>query len=99
LEAAGIQRATALLVTVPAFPDVRAIVTMANRLHAGLAIGARADGPDAVRALYALGVEEVTSPEFEAAIEMTGQALRRLNVPADEILAVASGIRQERYAR
>ncbi len=99
LEAAGILRATALLVTVPAFPDVRAIVVAAKRLRGDTTIGARADGPEAVRALYALGVQEVTSPEFEAAVDMTSQALRRLNMPADQILAVATEIRRERYAR
>jgi hypothetical protein len=39
----------------------------------------------------------VTSPEFEAAIEMTRQALTHLNVPADEILQVASTMRREGY--
>jgi CPA2 family monovalent cation:H+ antiporter-2 len=97
LEAAAIGRARAILVTVPAFPDVRSIVTAARQLSPHLAIVARADGPDAVRALYALGIEEVTSPEVEAAIEMTRQALIHCNVPAHEILRVASAIRRERY--
>jgi CPA2 family monovalent cation:H+ antiporter-2 len=39
----------------------------------------------------------VTSPEFEAAIEMTRQALVYFNVPAHEVLQVASAIRHERY--
>jgi K+:H+ antiporter len=97
LEAAGVGRARAALVTVPAFPDVRSIVTTARQLRPDLAIVARADGGDAVRALYALGIEEVTSPEVEAAIEMTRQALVHCNVPAHEILRVASAIRRERY--
>ena len=45
----------------------------------------------------AYGVDEVTSPEFEAAIEMTRQALMHLDVPADQILQVANAIRCERY--
>lgn len=97
LEAAAIARARAILVTVPAFPDVRSIVTTARQLQPDLAIIARADGREAVQALYALGIEEVTSPEFEAAIEMTRQALVHCNVPAHEILRVASAIRRERY--
>ena len=63
-----------MLVTVPAFADVRSIVSAARQLRPDLPIIARADGPEAVRALYALGIQEVTSPEFEAAIEMTRQA-------------------------
>ena len=66
-------------------------------MRADLPIIARADGTDAVRALYALGIQEVTSPEFEAAIEMTRQALMYFNVPAHDVLQVASAIRRERY--
>jgi hypothetical protein len=58
---------------------------------------ARAASSEAIQGLYALGVQEVASPEFEAAIEMTRQALVHLNVPAYDILRVASAIRRERY--
>lgn len=97
LEAAGLRRARAILVTVPAFADVRNIVRAGRYLRADLPIIARADGTEAVRALYALGIQEVTSPEFEAAIEMTRQALMYFNVPAHDVLRVASAIRHERY--
>jgi CPA2 family monovalent cation:H+ antiporter-2 len=97
LDAAGVSRARALLVTVPAFPDVRSIVAAVRQLRPDLPIIARADGREAVRALYALGIQEVTSPEFEAAIEMTRQALMYFNVPAQDVLRVASVIRRERY--
>lgn len=39
----------------------------------------------------------VTAPEFEAGIEMTRQALMRLDVPPHEISRVSSAIRRERY--
>ena len=99
LEAAGLARARAILITVPAFPDVRSIVAAARVLRPDIPIIARADGVDAVRALYALGIQEVTSPEFEAAIEMTRQALMHFNVPAHDVLSVASAIRHERYSQ
>ncbi|MDE3156257.1 MAG: cation:proton antiporter [Acidobacteriota bacterium] len=98
LEAARVARARVLLITVPALPDVRAIMMAARRLHPGLAVVARADGPDAVRDLRALGVEHVTSPEFEAAAEMTRQTLQVLDVPAALILSVPELIRRDRYA-
>lgn len=98
LEAAGILRAEAIIVTVPAFSDVRAIVHAARTLRPDLAIVARADGPEAIRDLYALGVEEVTSPEFEAAIEMTRQALSHLGVSSEKIGGMASAMRREGYA-
>jgi monovalent cation:H+ antiporter-2, CPA2 family len=97
LEAANIRQARAVLVTVPAFPDVRRIVRAVRQLRLEIPIGARADGAEAIRALYELGIQEVTSPEFEAGIEMTRQALSYFNVPAHEILHVASAIRRERY--
>lgn len=97
LEAANIRQARAVLVTVPAFPDVRRIVRAVRQLRPEMPIGARADGAEAIRALYELGIQEVTSPEFEAGIEMTREALTYFNVPAHEILHVASAIRRERY--
>ncbi len=97
LEAANTRQARAVLVTVPAFPDVRRIVRAVRQLRPEMPIGARADGAEAIRALYELGIQEVTSPEFEAGIEMTRQALTYFNVPAHEILHVASAIRRERY--
>jgi CPA2 family monovalent cation:H+ antiporter-2 len=97
LEAAKIHSARALLVTVPSFPEVRSIVMAARRIHPELSIIARADGPEAVRALYELGIQEVASPEFEAAIEMAQQALVKFDLSAHEILSVASAIRHEQY--
>jgi monovalent cation:H+ antiporter-2, CPA2 family len=97
LDAAGLSRARAVLVTVPTYADVRAIVASVQRIRPDVAIVARADGVDAARHLYGLGVAHVTSPEFEAAIEMTRQALVRLNVPAQEVLEVANAIRRANY--
>jgi CPA2 family monovalent cation:H+ antiporter-2 len=99
LEAAGLDRARAILITVQAFPEVRSIVAAARVIRPDIPIIARADGVDAVRALYGLGIQEVTSPEFEAAIEMTRQALMYFNVPAHDVLSVASAIRHERYSQ
>jgi monovalent cation:H+ antiporter-2, CPA2 family len=97
LAAAGVSRARAMLVTAPAYADVRNIVTAARQERPDLPIVARADSADAIQGLYALGIQEVASPEFEAGIEMTRQALIHLNVPAYDILRVASAIRRERY--
>ncbi|HEY7057569.1 MAG TPA: cation:proton antiporter [Vicinamibacterales bacterium] len=97
LEAAGIDRARAMLVTVSALADARAIVTTVRRLRPELPIIARAEGGEGIQALYALGIQEVASPEYEAAIEMARQALAYFNMPAHEILQVASGIRRHRY--
>jgi CPA2 family monovalent cation:H+ antiporter-2 len=99
LEAAGLATARAILVTVPGFPDVRGIVRAGRQIRPDLPIIARADSTDAVQALYALGIQEVTSPEFEAAIEMTRQALMYFDMPAHQVLSVASAIRRDRYVQ
>ena len=97
LEAAHVSRACSLLVTVPTYTDVRAIVQTARRIRPELSIIARADGPDAVRALYAMGIDDVTSPEFEAAIEMTREALVRLDMPNEDIQRVTTTMRRTSY--
>jgi CPA2 family monovalent cation:H+ antiporter-2 len=86
-----------LLVTVPTYTDVRAIVKAARHIQPDITIVARADGAAAVRELYALGVDDVTSPEFEAAIEMTREALVHLSVPDDEIRRVTTAMRRDSY--
>jgi CPA2 family monovalent cation:H+ antiporter-2 len=96
LGAAAIERARAILITVPAFSDVRTIVRVVRSIRADLPLIARADGPDTVDALHALGIEEVTSPEFEGAIEMTRQALVRFNTPAERIMELTDAIRRKR---
>ena len=97
LDAAQLARARALLVTVPVYTDVRAIVQAARRIRPDLPIVARADSPDAVRDLTALGIEDVTSPEFEAAIEMTREALVHLSLPADEIQRATTKMRRDGF--
>jgi CPA2 family monovalent cation:H+ antiporter-2 len=97
LEAAGIRGARAMLVTVPAFTDVRSIAVAGRELRDGLPVIARAESSEALHALYALGIQEVTSPQFEAAIEMTRRVLMHFNVPAHDVLRIASAIRHERY--
>jgi len=97
LEAAAVTRARAILVTIPVLIDVRGIVALLRRLHADAPIIARAEGAEAVRALLASGVTDVASPQYEAAIEMTRQALARLDVSAHDIQQVAGVIRRDRY--
>jgi CPA2 family monovalent cation:H+ antiporter-2 len=97
LEAAHLAKACTLLVTVPAYTDVRAIVTTARRIRPDVPIVARADGAEAVRELYALGVEDVTSPEFEAAVEMARETLTRLDRPAEDIQRLIATMRRAAY--
>ncbi len=97
LGAAGLADARALIVTVPAFPAVRDIVAAVREARAELPIIARADGAEAIAALRAIGVRDVTSPEFEAAVEMTRQALQWLDVDPVRASMVTESIRADRY--
>ena len=97
LEAAQVARARALLITVPTYTDVRAIVTSARRIRPDVPIIARAEGAEAVRELYGMGIEDVTSPEFEAAVEMAREALVRFDRPAEEIQRVTNSMRRAAY--
>ena len=97
LQAARTDKARAVLVTIPVFADVRSIVRAARQFRPDIAIVARADGPEAVRALHALGIEDVTSPEFEAAIEMTRQALMHFKFSAYDVIRIAGRMRRTGY--
>jgi monovalent cation:H+ antiporter-2, CPA2 family len=97
LDAAAVTTARAIMITIPVLSDARQIVTALRQMRVAAPIVGRAEGRDEVAALYELGVDEVASPQYEAAIEMTRQALAHLQVPNEEILNVAKAIRRERY--
>jgi CPA2 family monovalent cation:H+ antiporter-2 len=98
LEAAGIERARLLLVTVPDMVAARTIVSQAVRLNSGLHIVARSEGIEHMQALRDLGVHEVVQADFEASLEITRQALLHLDIPAPVIQRFTDAVRQELYA-
>jgi CPA2 family monovalent cation:H+ antiporter-2 len=98
LEAVQIEQARLLLTTVPTVVITQVIVDQVRRLNPKLHIVARAEGVEQMKMLYDLGVYEVVQPEFEAALEITRQALLHLNIPASEIQSFTDAVRQELYA-
>jgi len=98
LEAAGIERARLLLITIPAIVSAQAIVDQTRRLNPRLGIVARSEGLEQMKVLHEKGVYEVVQPEFEAGLEITRQALISLNVPATDILRYTDAVRRELYA-
>ena len=98
LEAAGVDRARMLLITVPAPIIVKKIVEEAHKIIPRLHVVARAEGIEQMKALHAKGVYEVVQPEFEAGLEITRQALLHLNIPAVEIRKITDTVRRELYA-
>ncbi len=98
LEAAFVPRARLVLVTTPAATVTQAVVAQVRHLHATVHIVARAEGVEPMQALYQSGVYEVVQPEFEAALEMTRQALLHLAVPAQQIQKFTDRVRRDMYA-
>ena len=98
LEAAGIDQARMLMITVPATIIVEVILKQAHILNSRLHVVARASGVDQLKDLHAKGVYEVVQPEFEAGLEITRQALLHLNVSAFEIRKITDAVRRELYA-
>ncbi|MFO7714036.1 cation:proton antiporter [Desulfosarcina sp.] len=97
LEAAGIQAATLLIVTLPALVTARSVIVQSTRLNKRLKIVARTSGRDYFSLLKELGVSEVVLPEFEASLEMTRRSLLHLQVPPMEVQRHTDTIRQELY--
>ena len=97
LHAAAVDRARAVVVTVPSFDDVRNIVTAARAVRPDIAIAARAPDPEGMASLREFGIDDVTSPELEGAIEMTRLALLRSGAPTERIMQAAEFIRQRPY--
>lgn len=98
LEAAKVQDACLVLVTVPAITTTQSIVNQVRQLQPSVHIVARAEDIEQMQALHLHGVYEVVQPEFEAGLEITRQALLHLKIPATDIQRYTDAIRQELYA-
>ncbi len=97
LEAAKIEFAQQLLITVPAIIQTQTIVRHARHFHPGLNIVARAEGEEQMRTLYSQGVYMVILPELEAGLEIARQALLHLKMPIPVIQEYTDAIRRELY--
>ncbi len=98
LQAAQIQRASLLLLTVPSVVVSQSITARIRQLHPKLHIVARAINEEHTEELHQAGVYEVVQPEFEASLEFTRQALLHLNISIKEIQQLTDAIRREMYA-
>ncbi|HKK34565.1 MAG TPA: cation:proton antiporter [Desulfomicrobiaceae bacterium] len=85
LEAASVETASLVLVTLPGMVDARAVVSRVRQLASDTSIVVRGADKATVAEFSDLGVSEVVIPEFEAGLEMTRQALSFLRVPAPRI--------------
>ncbi len=95
LEAAQIEKACLLLVTIPAIVVSQEVVLQSQQLNRTLSTLARAEGVEQMRALYEKGVDNVIQPELEAGLEITRQVLLHLHLPATEILQYSDAVRHD----
>ncbi|MCA9639690.1 MAG: cation:proton antiporter, partial [Myxococcales bacterium] len=95
LEAAQVEHACLLVVTTPGIVTAEAIVERARRANAELDVVARSSERELVERLRELQVTEIVSPELEASVEMTRQALLFLGLPATEIQRRTETMRAE----
>lgn len=98
LEAAGIESAGLLLVTVPGFMDAKAVLMQARRLRPDLEVVTLSGSEEQMKTLYQMGATEVVRPDFEAGLEIVRQALMRLRIPESEIIRCAQTVRRDLYA-
>lgn len=97
LEAAAVQEAALVISTAPATLTTQLISDQVRRLNPDVRVIGRAEGVEEMRLLYEHGVYGVVQPEFEAALEITRQALLHLNVPAGDIQQTVDAVRHDHY--
>ncbi|MFH1034279.1 MAG: cation:proton antiporter [Pseudomonadota bacterium] len=97
LEQAGLERARAMVVTIPDPVATRHIVGLAKQLHPGLHVIARTRFLEELRALKDLGADEVVSEEYESAVEIFALILQSFHLPQEEIWRLVAEMRAQGY--
>ena len=95
LQHAGLNRARALVVTVPDDTAASIIVAAARRQCETLPIIARAGSQQAARRLAAFGATEIVLPEVEGGVQVMRQTLLLLDFPVREVHLYTEAIRRQ----
>ncbi|MCF7902966.1 MAG: cation:proton antiporter [Candidatus Marinimicrobia bacterium] len=93
LKAAGLEHAAMLVVTLPAIASTLSLVRHVKQIRPDLHIVARINSSEDREVLNQMGVYEIVQPEYEAALELTRQALLHLGLPGQEIQRFADQAR------
>jgi CPA2 family monovalent cation:H+ antiporter-2 len=97
LDHAHLDRARALVTTVPDESTAMMIVTAARDANPNLQIIARAATEDGVRYLARLGANHVVHPELEGGLELLQHMLLTLDFPLQDVHQYAEAVRRDRY--
>lgn len=93
----GLERARALVVTVPDETAAEIIVVSAHQLAPHLPIIARAATRSGVERLVKLGARDVIHPELEGGLEILRHTLLALGYPLLEVQHYADAVRRDQY--
>jgi CPA2 family monovalent cation:H+ antiporter-2 len=97
LKLARLERAKALVVTIPDDPAAALVVAGARQLASELPIVARASTQAGVKHLSELGAGVVIHPELEGGLEIVRHTLLELGFPQREIQKYTDVVRSENY--
>ncbi len=97
LEAAQLEEAQQLLITIPHITTTETIVRYVHSRFPELNMVVRAEGMEQLNELYNDGVYMVILPELEAGLEIARQALINLKMPIPIIQTFTDKIRREHY--
>lgn len=98
LEAAHVETARLMLISVPGAINAEIITQRVRKLNPTLHIVARAADMQQLYELKKLGVHEVVQPELEAGLEMVRQVLVHFNVAPTDIHRFSEDVHQTLYA-
>jgi CPA2 family monovalent cation:H+ antiporter-2 len=87
LDAAGVVSASMVIVALPDIDRARLVVRHARERQETVPILARAHDPGDAEGLGQAGASEVIQPELEAAATLIRHALKRLDLPQEQVLA------------
>lgn len=93
----GLERARALVVTLPDEAAAEVVVATARGIAPALPIIARASTQAGVARLSELGAQDVIHPELEGGLEILRYTLLRLNVPPAEVQKYSDAVRRDHY--
>jgi CPA2 family monovalent cation:H+ antiporter-2 len=95
LEHAGLDRARALVVTLPDDASVLSVIATARQVAPDLHTIARASTWDGAQRLKSEGVDEVVRPELEGGVEIVRRTLLELELPVREVDRYTELVRRE----
>lgn len=98
LEAAELEQASMLVVTIPGIVESRNILANAHKMNPNIEVVARTSEAEFLPVFQELEVTEVVLPEFEASLEMARLVLVHLEIPAVQIQECTDTLRQELFS-